>query len=71
MAGILSILGMMLYALALSSGPGSIVMPIFSTYNVFLVLGGHLLFGERLSPIQKLSVGLVIVSSALLRTIEI
>jgi len=70
-AGILSISGMMLYSLALSSGPASIVIPIFSTYNVFLVLGGYFLFGEQLSPIQKLSVSLMIVSSALLKTIEI
>jgi len=70
-AGILSISGMVLYALALSSGPGSIVIPIFSTYNVFIVLGGYIIFGERLSHIQKLSVGLVIVSSALLRIVEV
>ncbi len=67
MGGMFSILGMVLYAHALSAGPASIVIPVFCTYNVFLVLGGYFLFKERLSIIQKLSICLVIFSSLFLR----
>lgn len=69
--GLFSISGMLLYALALSTGPAGIVIPIFCTYNVFLVVGGYFLFKEQLSRVQKLSVAIVIFSSASLRLFDI
>ena len=69
LGGMFSILGMVLYAHALSAGPASIVIPVFCTYNIFLIIGGYFLFKERLSKVQKLSVCLAVLSSAFLRMV--
>lgn len=69
--GFFSVVGMVLYASALSKGPASLVIPVFSTYNVFLVIGGHILFSERLSLIQYLSVFATILATVGLKLTEV
>jgi len=66
-AGLFSVAGMILYSVALQNGPASLVIPLFSTYNVFIVVLACLVFRERLSRLQLLSVAIVVVSVALLR----
>ena len=70
-AGLFSICGITLFARALSTGPASIVIPLFSTYNIFLVAIGCMVFRERLSTVQKLSIGIAIASSMALKLVVI
>ncbi|MCP5382902.1 MAG: DMT family transporter [Kordiimonadaceae bacterium] len=52
--GTVSYAGLYFYVKALESGPGSIVVTIFSLDMFFLLLMSYLLFGERLDCKQKL-----------------
>lgn len=52
--GIISFAGLYFYASALSKGPGSIVVTLFSLDMIFILIFSYLLFGERLNRNQKL-----------------
>ncbi|MEW6671689.1 MAG: hypothetical protein AB1427_08290 [Thermodesulfobacteriota bacterium] len=43
------------------------MIPIFSSYNVFIVLMAFLFFKESLSRIQSISVAMVIISITMLK----
>lgn len=66
-AGLCSGAGMILYAEALARGPATLVIPVFSTYNMFVVLLSWCFLRERLTPVQWISVALILSSVLLLR----
>ncbi|MBA4544467.1 MULTISPECIES: EamA family transporter [Thermoactinomyces] len=67
MSGIFSFAGMQVYAIALESGPASIVAPIFATNSLVVALLSILVFRERLSTVQILTLILLFVGLILIR----
>ncbi|MDD3265862.1 MAG: EamA family transporter [Burkholderiales bacterium] len=59
LAGVCSGGGLFLYSTALNSGPASIVALIFSARSLVIIFLTTILFKEKLSPFQKVSVGLL------------
>jgi uncharacterized membrane protein len=66
-AGFFSFAGMQLYAIALDHGPASIIAPIFSTNSLVVALLSILVFRERLSLIQSVSLILLFAGLILIR----
>jgi len=56
LSGFCSFWGMQLYSSALALGPASIVAPIFSLYNLVIVLGAIIFFKERLNRLQTAAI---------------
>lgn len=54
-AGVFSFAGMQLYAVALNQGPATIIAPIFSTNSLVVAILSILIYRERLSLFQSLS----------------
>lgn len=59
-AGIFSFLGLQLYAMALATGPASVVVPIFSSRNAVVAVLCIWYFQEHLSRFQKIALMLLI-----------
>jgi drug/metabolite transporter (DMT)-like permease len=66
-AGFFSFAGMQLYAIALDHGPASIIAPIFSTNSLVVALLSILVFRERLSLMQSVSLILLFAGLILIR----
>jgi uncharacterized membrane protein len=66
-AGFFSFAGMQLYAIALDLGPASIIAPIFSTNSLVVALLSILVFRERLSLMQSVSLILLFAGLVLIR----
>ena len=62
--GIFSAIGMSLLTYALTKGPASVVVPIFSTRSFVIVLLAVLIYRERLNILQQVAVGLIVVGLA-------
>lgn len=62
--GIFSAIGMGLLTYALTQGPASVVVPIFSTRSFVVVVLAVLIYREKLNILQQLSVGLIIIGLA-------
>ena len=70
-SGILSIIAVISYVAALELAPVLLVLPIVSISYVLMILGGYLIFKERLSKTQlALITGIMIVSIAIQQQIE-
>jgi uncharacterized membrane protein len=67
MSGIFSFAGMQIYAIALESGPASIVAPIFATNSLVVALLSILIYRERLSIVQSFTLILLFVGLVLIR----
>jgi drug/metabolite transporter (DMT)-like permease len=67
LAGIFSFGGMQLYAAALVDGPASIVAPIFATNSLVVAVLSILLFRERLSKLQTISLILLFAGLIIIR----
>ncbi len=66
-AGIFSFAGMQLYAIALNQGPATIIAPIFSTNSLVVALLSIVIYRERLSLFQTLSLFLLFAGLVLVR----
>lgn len=66
-AGIFSFGGMQLYAIALDQGPATIIAPIFSTNSLVVAILSILIFRERLSLMQSMSLVLLFAGLILIR----
>ena len=64
--GILSAMGMGLIAYAMTSGPASIIVPIFSARNIVTVLLIVIFFKEKLRKLQWFAVGLMVMGIGLI-----
>ncbi len=64
--GIFSATGMGLLAYAIAHGPASVIVPIFSSRNFLVVILFVIFFKEKLSLLQWLSVGLLILGMILI-----
>jgi drug/metabolite transporter (DMT)-like permease len=67
-SGIFSFAGMQIYALALKSGPASIVAPIFSTNSLVVAVLSVWIFRERLSKMQMFCLLLLFSGLILIRS---
>lgn len=66
-SGIFSFAGMQLYSIALDKGPASIVAPIFATNSLIVVLLSIVIYRERLSLVQSVSLILLLSGIVALR----
>lgn len=66
-SGIFSFGGMQIYAIALEDGPASIVAPIFATNSLIVALLSILIYRERLSLVQTISLGLLFIGLVAIR----
>lgn len=66
-AGFFSFGGMQLYAIALDQGPATIIAPIFSTNSLVVAILSILIFRERLSLMQSMSLVLLFAGLILIR----
>lgn len=62
--GVFSAIGMGLLTYALTKGPASVVVPIFSTRSFVIILLAVLIYREKLNILQLLSIGLIITGLA-------
>lgn len=67
LAGFASFGGMRLYALALETGPASIVSPLFATNSLVVALLSMVLLRERISPLQTAALTGLMAGLVLLR----
>ncbi|MDH8001278.1 DMT family transporter [Bacillus cereus] len=66
-SGVLSFVGMQIYAVALAKGPASIVSPIFSTNSLVVALLSIWIYRERLSFLQTISLILLFLGLVITR----
>lgn len=66
-SGIFSFGGLQIYAIALEDGPASIVAPIFATNSLIVALLSILIYRERLSLVQTISLGLLFIGLVAIR----
>ncbi|TCS97039.1 DMT family transporter [Hazenella coriacea] len=66
-SGIFSFGGMQIYAIALEEGPASIVAPIFATNSLIVALLSILIYRERLSFVQTISLILLFIGLVSIR----
>lgn len=67
LSGVFSFAGMQLYAVALKSGPASIVSPIFATNSLIVAVLSIIIYKERLSKLQWISLLLLVVGLVTIR----